>query len=339
MVEGGKDIVGIWTCTSCRQLPVLVSRLLEKTSALESLIEKLTVSNQQLGALVVEQQQDLRKLSEKISNPITDIIDSNPKVETLLVGYSLLRDVHFDGPDNRSQIRIVNKSGATFKEIEQMIDEAAKTHTINEIVIVGGTTETMGDATADDVRNEVNRLLRTAKSAAPSVKLSSVIPTKRRTTDIQRRNMLNDQLRATCEENNATFVDNDNNFTFRNGAVENAAFANDGLHLSDSGVDRLMSNLGLPPRSSVRNKRQQQNRRPAAPRTPSRDRPNNNNNAGTSDHEWCVIECRNRHRHSIGKCANCSETNHVTANCKHHQKVQCRQCGERGHKEKHHTRN
>ena len=46
-----------------------------------------------------------------------------------------------------------------------------------------------------------------------------------------------------------------------------------------------------------------------------------------------------RHRHSIGKCANCSETNHVTANCKHHQKVQCRQCGERGHKEKHHTRN
>ena len=342
--EDGKDIVGIWTCTSCRQLPVLVSRLLEKTSALESLIEKLTVSNQQLVALVVEQQQDLRKLSEKISNPITDTIDLNPKVETLLVGNSLLRDVHFDGPDNRSQIRVVKKSGATFKEIEQMIDEAAKTHTINEIVIVGGTTETMGDATADDVRNEVSRLLRTAKSAAPSVKLSSVIPTKRRTTDIQRRNTLNDQLRATCEENNATFVDNDNNFTFRNGAVDNAAFANDGLHLSDSGVDRLMSNLGLPPRSSVRNKPQQQNRRPAAPRTPSRDTPNNNNNnnnnnAGTSDHEWCVIERRNRHRHSIGKCANCSETNHVTANCKHHQKVQCRQCGERGHKEKHHTRN
>ena len=65
--EDGKDIVGIWTCTPCRQLPVLVSRLLEKTSALESLIEKLTVSNQQLVALVVEQQQDLRKLIERKS--------------------------------------------------------------------------------------------------------------------------------------------------------------------------------------------------------------------------------------------------------------------------------
>ena len=76
------------------------------------------------------------------------------------------------------------KSGATFKEIEKMIDEAAKTNTINEIVIVGDTTETMGDATADDVSNEVNRLLRTTKSVAASVKLSSVIPTRRRTTDI-----------------------------------------------------------------------------------------------------------------------------------------------------------
>ena len=198
-----------------------------------------------------------------------------------------------------------------------MIDEAAKTHTINEIVIVACTNETMGDATADDVINEVSRLLRTAKSVATSVKVSSVIPTTRR-TDTRRRNTVNDQLRTTCEENNATFVDNDNNFTFRNGAVDNAAFAKDGLHISESGVDLLMSNIGLPPRSSVR-KRQQHNRRPAVSRTPGRDTPNNNN-ASTIDHEWSVIERRNRHRHTIRKGANCSETNHVTANCKHHHK-------------------
>ena len=117
--EDGKDIVGIWTCTSCRQLPVLVSRLLEKTSALESLIEKLTVSTQQLVALVVEQQQDIRKLSEKISNPITDTIDLNPKVETLLVGNSLLRDVHFDGPDNISHIRVVKNREPRSKRLNK----------------------------------------------------------------------------------------------------------------------------------------------------------------------------------------------------------------------------
>ena len=193
--EDGKDIVGIWTCTTCRQLPVLVARLVEKTSALETLIDKLTCSNQQLVALVVEQQQDLRKISENISIPTTttDTTDPPPKVETLLVGNSLLRDVHFNGPDDISQIRVVNKSGATFKEIEEMIDEAAKTHTFNEIVIVAGTNETMGDATADDVSNEVSRLLRTAKSVATTVKVSSVIPTTRR-TDTERRNTVNDQL-------------------------------------------------------------------------------------------------------------------------------------------------
>ena len=68
VVEDGKDIVGIWTCTSCRQLLVLVSRLLEKTSAPESLIEKLTCSNQHLVALVVEQRQDLRKWENQQSD-------------------------------------------------------------------------------------------------------------------------------------------------------------------------------------------------------------------------------------------------------------------------------
>ena len=105
--EDSKDIVGIWTCTTCRQLPVLVARLVEKTSALETLIEKLTCSNQQLVALVVEQQQDLRKISENISIPTTttDTTDPPPKVETLLVGNSLLRDVHFNGykPDTGRQ--------------------------------------------------------------------------------------------------------------------------------------------------------------------------------------------------------------------------------------------
>ena len=196
-------VTAIWTCPTCSILPALVQRLHDRLFALESMITRIEESNTQLVALVIEQQHNLCKLSDKISNPITDTIDSTPKGETLLVGNSLLCDVHFDGPDNRSQIRVGKKSGATFNEIEKMIDEAAKTNAINEIVIVGGRTETMGDATADNVSNEVSRLLRTAKSGAPSVKLSSVIPTTRR-TDLQRRNSLNDQLRMTCEENNPT---------------------------------------------------------------------------------------------------------------------------------------
>ena len=65
------------------------------------------------------------------------------------------------------------------------------------------------------------------------------------------------------------------------------------------------------------------------------------NNTGASpaspDNAWRVVSRQNRHQHTMGKCAKCGEKNHVTAVCKHVSKVRCRQCGELGHKEKHHT--
>ena len=57
--EDDKDIVGIWSCTSCRMLPTLVERLLEKTSLLESLVVTLERSNQQLISLMGEQSQEI----------------------------------------------------------------------------------------------------------------------------------------------------------------------------------------------------------------------------------------------------------------------------------------
>ena len=49
---------------------------------------------------------------------------------TLLVGNSLLRDVRVDKTSNGYPIKIRRKSGATLADIEQMIDDAAKTETI-----------------------------------------------------------------------------------------------------------------------------------------------------------------------------------------------------------------
>ena len=65
MDEDDKDITGIW---SCRMLPTLVERLLEKTSLLESLVVRLERSNQQLVSLVGEQSQEFRGVREDIAN-------------------------------------------------------------------------------------------------------------------------------------------------------------------------------------------------------------------------------------------------------------------------------
>ena len=53
--------------------------------------------------------------------------------------------------------------------------------------------------------------------------------------------------------------------------------------------------------------------------------------------KWFVVNRRSSARHTMGQCAKCGETNRVTALCHHRDKVQCRVCGKRGHKEKHHN--
>ena len=58
------------------------------------------------------------------------------------------------------------------------------------------------------------------------------------------------------------------------------------------------------------------------------------------DNEWRVVSRRRstQDRRTPGQtCAKCGESNHVTARYKHAGHVQCRQCGQLGHKEKHHA--
>ena len=75
--------------------------------------------------------------------------------------------------------------------------------------------------------------------------------------------------------------------------------------------------------------------RAAKPRVTRNDTPWATTSEDTEDN-WCVVNRRSTARHSMGQCAQCGETNHVTARCRHRDKVQCRVCGNRGHKEKHH---
>ena len=334
--EDDKDIIGIWSCTSCRMLPTLVERLLEKTSMLESLVVKLERSNQQLVSLMGEQSQEIRRLREDIAtskrqNGDADSNDGGPQAVTLLVGNSLLRDVRVDKTSSGNPIKIRRKSGATLADIEQMIDDAAKTETIDEIFIVGGTHETTSDVSAANIKENIAQILRKAKTLTPTITVSSVLPSKR-PANPDRRADVNMKMKEACNEVDVKFVDNDANFTFRNGAADDAAFQRDGLHLSESGVGRLLLNLSLPEQPPKQNKHQQQHRHVS--NATNHDRLPNARVA--PDGKWTVV--KRRTRLSMGKCAKCGETNHVTATCRHPDKVLCRQCGERGHKEKHHSR-
>ena len=79
------------------------------------------------------------------------------------------------------------------------------------------------------------------------ITVSSVLPVIRdNAIKLGRLIEVNERLKATCDELEVKFVDNDANFTFRNGMVDFATLDRDETHLSQSGTERLMSNLSLP---------------------------------------------------------------------------------------------
>ena len=121
--EDDKDIVGIWSCTSCRILPPLVQLLVEKTSLLESLVVKLERSNQQLVTLIGEQHQEIRGLRDDITatsnRPNADAEDGRPQAVTQLVGNSLTRDVRVYKTTQGNPITIRRKSTTILADIRR----------------------------------------------------------------------------------------------------------------------------------------------------------------------------------------------------------------------------
>ena len=400
--QNDSDIVGIWTRPTCRTLPVLVQQLLDRSSALESMLVRLEESNRRLVALVGEQRKEMSELRDGIKSAnacsYADVVRA-PRGVTLLVGNSLVRDIDVMLTADGAETNVCCKSGASFAEIGDMIDEAANHDKLNGIVVVGGTKEAMGNVSIDELKERTQLLITKAKSVAEAVTVGSVLPW--RDHDPKRLAKVNGAIRETCCEMCVKYVDHDGNFTFRDGTVDEAAYVSDGLHLSRGGVDRMLANFALPKRKARKTERQPNTRRDSrrvTPRAAARettdgdardwradrephsstrrdtrrvtpwaamsentdddprdwraDKPQANTRhvtrsdtpwAATSENtdddasNWFVVNRRSSARHTMGQCAKCGETNHVTALCRHRDKVQCRVCGKRGHTEKHHT--
>ena len=192
------------------------------------------------------------------------------------------------------QIITRRKSGATLKEIEDLIDGVSN-KSIGDIVIVGGTRETVDHVPTTQLKEGAEKLLRKAKSVAPSVTFSSVLPYLKK-ADPGHLAEVNNILRSVCDELDVKFVDQNANFTFRNGDADAAAFHEDGIHLSDSGVDRLLTNLALPGQS---NKQQREQRQARAQRPAARESGRN------VDNGWRVVSRRgsNQESRTPGQCA------------------------------------
>ena len=196
----------------------------------------------------------------------------------MLVGNSLLLDVDVDKTSSGNPIQIRRNSGATLADIEKMIDDAAKTKTIDDIFIVCWYLRNDEWRSVANIKESIAQLLRRVKPLTPTITVSSVLPSKRRANP-DRWADVNMKVKEAFNEVDVKFVDNDANFTSRNGAADDAAFQRDDLHLSESRVSRLLLNLSLPEQPP-----------------PHYKRPNINNNTDTRQTQRSTTDLRTQER-------------------------------------------
>ena len=227
--------MGIWTCNSCR-MPTMVIQLIDMVAKLRDSMSELQNTNAQLCGMLTYQQSELLSLREDFNDrlPVSKANthaeatnDSPPKPTTLLVGNSLLRDVHHPVANDGSDITVQRRSGATLADLADMLSDHSE---VTHATIVGGSREVHNEATSlADINDGFCRLIDTAKAAANTVYVRSVLPTIDNKNN-ERREKANEMIRATCEEKNATFVNNDLNFTYRDGSCDEATFVKDGIY-------------------------------------------------------------------------------------------------------------
>ena len=154
----------------------------------------------------------------------------------------MLGDVHHPVANDGSDVTVQRKSGATLADLTEVLNEHKE---VTNAIIVGGSREILNEATSlDDINDGFCRLIDTARAAANTVYVCSVLPTTDNKNN-ERREKVNETIRETCEEKNATFVNNDLNVTYRDGSCDEADFVKDGIHLSAHGVSKLLSNVSL----------------------------------------------------------------------------------------------
>ena len=143
--------------------------------------------------------------------------------------------------------------------------------------------------------------------------MGSVLPW--RDHDPERLAKVNGAIRETCCEMCVKYVYHNGNFTFRDGTVDEAVYVSDGLHLSQGGVDRMLTNFALPKRKENKTERQPNTRRDSrrvTPRAAARETTDGVARNWRADREQHSSTRRNTRRVTLRPRARTQTTTHGT---------------------------
>ncbi len=149
----------------------------------------------------------------------------------LLIGDSLLRNIEPKIDD----IVINYVSGAKYVDTRKRLEKMRGRH-FKDITIVCGTTGSVTKKPVEKIVEECRKRIEVTKVKGEHVHLSSILPRQDDRADMV----------IIANEQDIEFINNDENFRYRNDSVdESMMLPSDNLHLSNTGIKRLLGNLGL----------------------------------------------------------------------------------------------
>ena len=269
---------GFWPCPSCRLMP---KRVADLQKSIQNMVKLLTSVSEQVCCNQIPQQNVTEDLSaqthslellaakidecEKLktsnenlrhklnvmersltSDPsdseCSDVDESDNTIDAakghLLIGDSLIQNVE----PTDDELVVACMRGAKLNDVSKKLRSIDRSY--NRITIVCGTNDLTTKSNIEKITENAQSLLQIAKTKAKSVTISS-IPPRLDKVAVDRVNSMNERLAAVVQSYEVTYINNDQNFKFLSDIPDESLLLADGLHLSDSGVNRLLRNLGM----------------------------------------------------------------------------------------------
>ena len=211
------------------ELKKTVNLLLDIMRKCNSTVTDLDVSHKDLHHAVMQQ----TRTSAETPSQGNDAPDT--KV-SLLIGDSLIRNT-------RTKSKKL-KIKSNVPKLEDVSKQLQNYDDLECVYVVNGTNNCK-DMEPETVIEHFRTVIREAKKIARKVVISSITPRTDNVVTQQSVSTVNQMLVVLSNEENVTFVNNDDNFTYKNHTADKNLLHKDGYHLTQEGVIRLIANLGL----------------------------------------------------------------------------------------------
>lgn len=240
-----------------------VTLLTESSDAQQTQVNEIVVSQANSSQVLTEIKEEIDKiemlqtnldsLSERIVSERDDSdsegdSDSESDLDPeghLIIADSLARDLLPTEEGLNSNVEVRYISGGKYANMTKKLRSLQDKY-YSDITVIGGTNNCSTKQPEDKILGEFQSLLDVAKEKADNVHISGIPPRVDKKTYNTKISSLNEKIRdVVSTEECVDYIDQDKNFKYQDGSIDESLLQADGLHLSDAGVKRLIDNIGL----------------------------------------------------------------------------------------------